>query len=70
MGQRDFTGELRISTDLGETEPLPADREVPAANKSLDNESRKNYPVGSAAIGLRALLFSSLTMTVLWFAPR
>jgi len=27
---------------------------VPAANKSLDFESQKNYPIGSAAIGLRA----------------
>ena len=27
----------------GETEPLQADRDVPAAFKSLDNEFSKNY---------------------------
>jgi len=41
--------------------------EVLAANKSLDFESRKNYPVGSAAIGLRAIgKFLVLTMSMLF----
>ena len=43
MGQRDFTGELRISTDLGETEPLMLTETVLAADKSLDTEFAKSY---------------------------
>ena len=43
MGQRDFTGELRISTGLGETEPLMLTETVLAADKSLDTEFAKSY---------------------------
>jgi len=35
--------ELRISTDLGETEPLMLTETVLAADKSLDTEFAKSY---------------------------
>ena len=52
----------------GETEPLQADRDVPAAFKSLDNESQKNYP-HVVALNVRASSqIANSPMTVLFIS--
>ena len=43
----------------GETEPLQADRDLPAAFPSLDNESPKNY-LHVVALNVRAHLISQI----------
>jgi hypothetical protein len=50
----------------GETEPLQADRDLPAAFPSLDNESRKNYLPRSCAECTRIINNANSTMTVLF----